>query len=318
MVRVFFSYSHNDKTYRDELEKHLAVLKRDSLIEPWHDRMILAGSDLGNEIDQKLTESNLILLLISPDFIDSDYCYSLEMEKALEMQSQGIARVIPIILDHCDWKNTPLKDLLACPIDGKPISDYPNPNKAFNEITDEIRRVIQQITSKPEENSEPELQDDLTVSKRESKSVVVDNARSSNLRIKKEFTDYDRDTFKRNAFEYIAKYFNNSLEELKQRNTDIDFLYGKEGDRFHATIYRSGKEIAGCLIANRTGSDSWGGITYSHDKSEKSISSSLNVKDDGYSLFLIPMLNMTGEKEELSEKGAAEFYWSMLVERLQY
>ena len=95
------------------------MLKRQGFIETWYDRRILAGAEFGNEIDQRLTESNLVLLLVSPDFLASDYCYSLEMEKALEMKRQGEAWIIPIVLEHCDWKNTPLKDLLACPNDGK-------------------------------------------------------------------------------------------------------------------------------------------------------------------------------------------------------
>jgi hypothetical protein len=113
MIIVFFAYSHNDETYRNELEKHLSVLKRQGFIETWHDRRIVAGDGLENEIDQNLVDSNLVLLLISPDFLASDYCYSKEMKKALKMRSEGVAWVIPIILEHCDWKNTPLKELLV-------------------------------------------------------------------------------------------------------------------------------------------------------------------------------------------------------------
>ena len=94
MVKVFFSYSHDDETARNELEKHLAVLKRQGSIETWYDRRILAGADLDNEIDKKLTESNLVLLLVSPDFLASDYCYSVEMEKAFEMKNQGVAWIV--------------------------------------------------------------------------------------------------------------------------------------------------------------------------------------------------------------------------------
>ena len=94
-------------------------------------------------------------------------------------------------------------------------------------------------------------------------------------------------------------------------------MFDKESNKFYATIYRSGSEIASCLVVNRVGSDSWGGITYSYEKSEHAINSSLNVEDDGYSLFLIPMLSMAADKEKLSKRGAAEFYWSMLIQRLQ-
>lgn len=318
MVKVFFSYSHQDETNRNELEKHLAVLKRERLIETWHDRRILAGASLGSEIDQNLVEANLLLLLVSPDFLASDYCYSMEMRKALEMRGQGIAWVIPIILDHCDWRSTPLRDLLACPKDGTPIADYPNPNKAFSEVTHEIRRVIQEITSTQMANGKSSAQSRQDVSAHECKPTVVDKARSGNLRIKREFSDYDRDTFKKNTFDYMAKFFNNSLEELKTRNYDIRFTFEREGIRLSATVYRSGKEIARCTVVNRGRGNSWQGITYSHGRDENSINSSLNVEDDGYSLFLIPMVNMSGEKERLSEKGAAELYWSMFIEQLQH
>ncbi len=318
MVKVFFSYSHNDETERNELEKHLAILKRQGLIETWYDRRILAGKDLNKEIDQNLLESNLFLLLVSPDFLASDYCCSNEMQKAIEMRSQGVAWVIPIILEHCDWKNTPLRDLRACPQDGKPVSDYPNPNKAFNEIVNDIRMIIEEISKKQTKTKQKVLKESYVIPKSKSQPIVVDNIRSSNLRIKKKFTDYEKDTFKKNTFEYIEKYFNNSLEELIMRNPDIKYMFEKGENRFYATIYRSGSEIESCLIINRVGSDSWGGITYSHEKNENSISSSLNVEDDGYSMFLIPRLSMTGSQEKLSEKGAAELYWSMLIERLQY
>jgi hypothetical protein len=317
MAIVFFSYSHHDEHMRDELEKHLAVLKRQGLVETWHDRRILAGNGLKEEIDQNLIESNLILLLVSPDLLASDYCCSKEMQKALEMRSQGVAWVIPIILDHCDWKNTPLKNLLACPQDGKPVSDYPNPNKAFSEIAQEIRRVIDEISEKQPKISKPVSIDNSATPESKVKSVVVDNIRSGNLRIKKKFTDYEKDTLKKDAFEYIAKYFNNSLEELKQRNSDITYIYDKESNKFYATIYRSGSEIASCLIMNRVGNNYWGGITYSYNKDEHSMNSSLDVEDNGCSLFLIPQLSMTGKNEPLSKKGAAEFYWSMFIERLQ-
>jgi hypothetical protein len=317
MIKVFFAYSHNDETDRNELEKHLAVLKREGLIKTWHDRRVLAGTGLDNEIDQNLTESNLVLLLVSPDFLASDYCYSKEMQKAFKMRRDGIAWIIPVILEHCDWKNTPLRDLCACPKDGKPVSDYPNPNKAYNEITEEIRRVINEISGHKTKSTNQISQDDSPTDKSRSKAIVIDNVRSGNLAIKKKFTDYEKDTFKKDTFEYIAKYFHNSLEEIKARSPDIDYTFEKEANKFYATIYRSGSEIAGCLIINRVGNDSWGGITYSVNKSEHSINSSLNVEDDGYILFLTSMYSMLGNKEKLSKKGAAEFYWSTFIDVLQ-
>jgi len=145
MIKVFFSYSHTDEASKNELQKHLAVLEKNG-IELWYDRKILAGDGLYKEINKNLAISNIVLLLVSPNFLASDYCNK-EMQKALEMINQGNVWVIPIILEYCDWKNTSLKDLLACPQDGRPVSEYKNPNKAFNEITDKIRKVIDEISS---------------------------------------------------------------------------------------------------------------------------------------------------------------------------
>lgn len=315
MSKIFFSYSHKDDAIRNELEKHLSILKRQNLIETWHDRRILAGQDLEKEIDQNLMDSDLILFLVSPDFLASDYCYSKEMQKTLERQKKGLCWVIPIILDHCDWHHTPLKNLRACPHDGKPVSEYPNQNKAFNEIVQDIRNVIEMINKTKNIRSTQEGATEYPESKQE--PIVVDNIRSSNLRIKKKFSDYEKDTFKKNTFEYIAKYFHNSLDELYKRNSDIKYMFDKENNKFYVTIYRSGSEIAGCLIVNRVGSDSWGGITFSYNKNDNSINSSLNIEDDGYDLFLVASWSMTGEMEKLSEKGAAEYFWSMLIEHLQ-
>jgi hypothetical protein len=317
MVKVFFSYSHLDETDRNTLEKHLAVLKREKVIGTWHDRRIPAGDTLHEEIDRNLVKSNLVLLLVSHEFLASDYCCGMEMKKALEMRQGGVARVIPIILDHCDWQATPLRELRACPQDGKPISDYPNPNKAFSEITQEIRRVVEEIRSAGaarEKSGTPAMSD---APVHETNGIIVDKVRSSNLRIRKYFSDYDKDTFRRAAFEYTVKLFNNSLEELQQRNGDINFAFEKEGNKFSATVYRSGKEIASCLVINRTGGAFSSGITYSHGRSENTMNSLLTVEDDGYALFLVPAFATSGEKDKLSENGAAEFYWSIFMEQLQ-
>lgn len=320
MIKVFFSYSHNDETNRNELEKHLAVLKRDGFIQTWHDRRILAGSEIGNEIDQNLTESNLVLLLVSPNFLASDYCYSLEMQKAFEMQKQGLAWIIPIILDYCDWQNTPLKDMLACPEDGKPISEYPNPNKAFNEITNAIRRVIRQITAKQPVKPETKSLDNIPISKQESPPVVIDKVRSGNMRVKKNFTDYDKDKFKKEAFVYMTKYFKNSLEELSLRNPDIKHMFDEEENSFCVRIYRGGNEVTSCTVVNRIDENSWGGITYSHGRSRSGINASLNVEDDGYALYMSSQFGFVGMSEgcdKMTEQGASEYYWGMLIEALQ-
>ena len=96
MSRLFFSYSHKDEKLRDQLEVQLAVLKREGAISTWHDRRIMAGDVLGQRIDEELERADIILLLISPDFLASDYCHDMEMQCALARHAERSARVIPV------------------------------------------------------------------------------------------------------------------------------------------------------------------------------------------------------------------------------
>src|SRR6266446_10995658 len=107
-ITIFFSYAHEDEPRRKELEKQLSFLKRQGIISGWHDRDIQAGQEWEHEIDRHLNTAQIILLLISPDFMDSDYCYSVEMKRAMERHEQGEARVIPIILRPVNWQTPPI------------------------------------------------------------------------------------------------------------------------------------------------------------------------------------------------------------------
>ena len=100
---LFFSYSHVDEDLRMELEKQLSSMKRQGLISSWHDRRITAGEHIADTIDKNLTTAEIVLLLVSPDFIASDYCYQWEMHVALERHARGETRIIPVILRPCDW-----------------------------------------------------------------------------------------------------------------------------------------------------------------------------------------------------------------------
>ena len=101
-LEVFYSYSHEDETLRDELAKHLSLLEREGIVHSWHDRKIGAGKELGEEIDAHLEGADLILLLVSPDFMASEYCYGKEVKRAMARHEAGAARVIPIILRPFD------------------------------------------------------------------------------------------------------------------------------------------------------------------------------------------------------------------------
>jgi hypothetical protein len=142
VVRLFYSYSHRDAELRDELERHLAMLGRDGLISAWHDRQINAGSEWAGEIDSHLESAQIVLLLVSADFLASNYCYDIEATRALERHERGEAVVIPIILRPCDWQSAPFGRLQALPSDAKAVTDWANRDQAFKNIAKEIREVV--------------------------------------------------------------------------------------------------------------------------------------------------------------------------------
>lgn len=148
-VSAFFSYSHRDQSRRDRLEKHMSVLKRERIVTCWHDRLILPGTDFAAEIDDRINTADIVLLLISADFLASNYCYEIECESALSRHSAGEARVVPIILRPADWKNTPLGGLQALPRDGKPVSRWSDQDQAFLDIVEGIRRIVRELAGNP-------------------------------------------------------------------------------------------------------------------------------------------------------------------------
>src|SRR6266571_2896146 len=146
-VEVFYSYAHKDEPFRAELENHLSLLRRQGLITVWHDRHILPGTHWAQAIDEHLERASIILLLISADFLASDYCYGVEMKRVLERHQANEARVIPILLRSVDWKDAPFAYLQALPTDAKPISTWRNRDAAFTDIAAGIRRVIEDLSS---------------------------------------------------------------------------------------------------------------------------------------------------------------------------
>jgi DNA-binding response OmpR family regulator len=146
-LKVFFSYSHKDEKLRDRLDAHLSTLRHMGIIHSWHDRKITAGTPVDDGIDAQLEKADLILLLISADFLNSDYCYRKEMEHALERHKSGKARVIPVILRPVDWEKSPFAHLMAVPTDGKPITRWTNRDAGYLSAAKEIRRVAEELSS---------------------------------------------------------------------------------------------------------------------------------------------------------------------------
>ena len=321
MLRIFISYAHADEALRQELDKHLASLKHQGIVEVWHDRRINAGQEWANEIDSNLQSADIVLLLISSDFIASDYCYNKEMQEAMRRHDAGEAATIPVILRPCDWHGLPFGKLQASTRDGRPITKFPSLDEGFLEVVQSIRAVAKK-------RKDPLPAD--TTSKRAVAATEFPIAtradgiipRSSNLSVKKTFTDQDRDAFRLEAIEYLAQFFENSLGELKARNSHLTGQFRRrDANSFEATVYREGKQTAKCGIW-LSGSSHFGEIGYSNTGlgNGNSFNESLSVADDGQMLGLKPM-GMGRFSEEgkrlLTLEGAAEYLWERLIEPLQ-
>ena len=146
-VRLFYCYSHDDMKLRNKLELHLGLLKREGLLAGWHDREILPGKEWEGQIDRNLNIAQIVLLLVSASFISSDYCYKVEMKRALERHKAGECRVVPIILRHCDWQGSQFGHLEALPSKGQVVmgGKWKNADEAFTNVAKGIRKLVSNI-----------------------------------------------------------------------------------------------------------------------------------------------------------------------------
>jgi internalin A len=142
---LFFSYSHKDEVLRDELETHLKLLQRQRVISTWHDRKILPGNEWEGEIDNRLERAAIILLLISADFIASEYCWDKEVKRALERHAAKQATVIPVLLRSCDWKGAPFGKLQGLPTGMKAVTAWPDRDAAWTDVARGIRAIAESL-----------------------------------------------------------------------------------------------------------------------------------------------------------------------------
>jgi hypothetical protein len=146
-LKVFVSYSHVDEKLKDAVLRHLKPLERMNLITEWHDRKLLAGDAWGDVISRNLEEADIVLLLVSIDFINSKYCYDVELDRALERHAEGTCRVVPIILRGCLWQHTPFSKLQALPRDGKPAVSWPDIDEALATVAEALRAMAEDVLS---------------------------------------------------------------------------------------------------------------------------------------------------------------------------
>ena len=141
-LNIFLSYAHEDEKMKEELDKSLVALRRGGKIKVWQDRQLIGGDAWDDSIKKELTEADIILLLISVDFNNSQYIWDKELAVAMERHAKGEARVVPIILRKCDWSDMPYARLQALPTGAKPVTSFADPDEAYTDIAKNIRRLV--------------------------------------------------------------------------------------------------------------------------------------------------------------------------------
>ncbi len=308
-MKAFISYSHRDSGALERLHVHLASLKREGRIEAWYDRDILAGGELDAEIEEQLESCELFLLLVSPDFLASDYCIETEMNRALERHDARDARVVPIIIEPCDWAASRLRALKALPKDGKAISEWTNQNTAYLNVIQELRRLLDQEppASTPESKTTAETDVD----------EVERPAAERRYRVRREFDDIDKAEYREGAFQVIKSYFQSAVQEL----STVEGLRGRFTDLSETSF--------GCVIVNRglgrgtahltvhggRGRHGFGDIYYSfsEDTAENTANGWFNVEADEYELQLKASMTLTHDERSMSPEATAEALWTEVL-----
>lgn len=146
-IRLFISYAHPDEVYKDKLVKFLSAMKRQGIIDLWTDREITVGEQWDDEIKKGLQNSNVILFLISSDFMASDYINDVEIAEAIRRHKAGEVTIVPVIIRPSDFTSLPLKKFQALPKNALPISKWQNEDEAFMDVVNGLKILIKKMAS---------------------------------------------------------------------------------------------------------------------------------------------------------------------------
>ena len=141
-INIFASYAPQDTSLQQELKEHLMPLQREGLIELWPDRDMSAGTGWEQQSSEFLHAAQIILLLVSIDYLNSDYCSGVELKQALERHERGEGRLIPILLRPCLWNRSPLRKLQVLPTNGQPVTTWLNREEAWQDVVQSLSQVI--------------------------------------------------------------------------------------------------------------------------------------------------------------------------------
>tara|TARA_R110002051_G_scaffold105476_2_gene178403 strand:- start:2703 stop:3668 length:966 start_codon:yes stop_codon:yes gene_type:complete len=315
-VKAFISYSHADEHYVQRLHKHLAMLQREGLLESFYDRDILVGAPLDEEIATHLAESQLFIAIVSPDFIHSDYCMDRELATALQMHNEGAIRVVSVIVEPCEWKQSPLGNFLVAPKDGKAIALWDNENLGFLNVTSEIRRVVEGFSPKVKSG----VQSSESLPK-----VSSETAEPARKYIaKRSFDKVDRFKFREEGFREIRDFFARSVEEmgrtdgLSARFRDVDSY------SFTCTVMNEafGRGIAHITVrTGANGSLSVGDISWSYEENARPNTANgwASINNNDYEQFFeASILGFSGgrfDARHMSPEQLASAMWEELIDR---
>ncbi|MEH2258125.1 MAG: TIR domain-containing protein [Nostoc sp.] len=193
-LQLFFSYSHKDETLRDELAKHLTILEWQGVISSWHDRKILPGEEWDHQINDNLNTADIILLLISSDFLFSKYCWDVEVKKAIQRHHAGEACVIPVILRSVDWSGAPFAKLQALPKNAEPVvsRNWHNQDEAFTDVARGIRAAAEKLKKERDERSQKQEAGKLRLREQEEETRKLQQQEAERLRLQEQQEEADR------------------------------------------------------------------------------------------------------------------------------
>jgi hypothetical protein len=141
-VSVYLSYAQKDEALKQEFEDYLAIMQQTGLISGWIERQVQPGADWSQVIDPRLLLADLVLVLVSPALLASGYCSGVEVREAFKGRKKGETRVIPIILHYVNLKGYPFEAIVSIPRE-RPVLSWVDRNKAWRNIDQEIRQVIE-------------------------------------------------------------------------------------------------------------------------------------------------------------------------------
>ena len=153
-VEIFCSYAHEDEELRKEFVSSVALLRQQKVVDVWHDKEILAGGNWVGEIDEHLNTADIVVLLISRHFLNSDFCYAKELTRALEREATKEAVVVPIIVRACDWEDAPFGRLQGIPYGGKPVTSWENREEAWTSVAKSLKLIVREVHSRKLEHLE--------------------------------------------------------------------------------------------------------------------------------------------------------------------